>query len=101
VEVGTMAALDRNQLEALMKIVQDPRYDQQKHLSGLAPAAEFKLAVTAGGLVERVNKAYGWNLPENGNWTVEQANDIIYEIVTKDGYSLDAFLRAIKSGRRL
>lgn len=93
--------LDRNQLDAMMRIVQDPRYDQQKHISGLAPAAELKLAVTAGGLVIQVNKAYGWGLAENGNWSIEQANDVIYEIVSKPGYSLDAFLLAIKSGRRL
>jgi hypothetical protein len=93
--------MDRKSLEVLMKIVQDPRYDQQKHINGLKPTAELKLAVMAGGLVGKLNRTYGWTLPENGDWSVEQLNDVLYEIVTKPGYTLREFISAIQSGRRL
>jgi len=99
-----MAGLDRQSLEALMKIVRDPRYDPsnpQKFINALAPAAELKLAVMAGGLVASLNRAYGWTLPENGDWSIEQANDVLYEIVTQPGYTLKKFITSIQSGRRL
>ena len=96
-----MPGMDKKHLETLMKIVQDPRYDQQKMIDGLAPAAELKLAVVAGGLVDKLNHAYGWSLPQSGDWSVEQSNDIIYEIVMKPGYSLAGLIAAIRSGRRL
>lgn len=96
-----MPGLDKKSLEGLMKIVQDPRYDQQKHINGLAPTAELKLALMAGGLVASLNRAYGWTLPENGDWSIEQANDVLYEIVTQPGYTLPKLIAAIQSGRRL
>ncbi len=96
-----MPPLDSKSREKIMKIVQDPRYDQQKMIDGLAPAAELKLALVAGGLVAKLNRAYGWNLPQSGDWSVEQSNDVIYEIVTKPGYSIKRLVAAIRSGRRL
>jgi hypothetical protein len=96
-----MSGLDPKALEAIMKIVQDPRYDQGTYMRCLQPAAELKLAITAGGLVPKLNTAYGWKLAENGNWTVEQANDVIFEIVAKPSYSLQGLISAINKGQQL
>jgi hypothetical protein len=96
-----MSGLDPKAREALMKIVSDPRFDQNTYTRCLAPAAQLKLALTAGGLVPNLNRAYGWSLSENGDWSVEQCNDVIFEIVAASNYSLEGLVSAIRSGRRL
>jgi hypothetical protein len=95
-----MPGLNPEQLEVLMKIVSDPRYTQEKAMRALQPAAELKHTVMSRGLVGKMNKAYGWNLPSTGNWDVERANDICYDIVLKPGYTLNKFIAAIEAGRK-
>jgi hypothetical protein len=89
------------QIALLNKIVADPRFVLEKYTEGLKPAAELKLAIVAGGLVGKLNRAYGWNLTEDGNWPVERSNDIIFDIVCRPDYTLERFIAAIKSGRRM
>ena len=84
----------------MMELVRDPRYSQEKLMKGLAPAASLKQALLARRLVGHLNKVYGWHLPEDGNWTVKQSNDVMYEIVLAPRYDQDSFLKAIKLGRR-
>ena len=93
-------ALTPEQVRQLMTIVQDPRYTQEKAMSGLQPSAELKSYVLSHGLVGAVNKAYGWNLSADGNWEVERCNDIMLDIVQRPGYTLEKFVAAVKAGRR-
>jgi hypothetical protein len=85
----------------LMEMVSDTRYNQEAGVQGVMLAAPLKEAVMARGLVGKLNGAYGWNLPADMTLNPKQLSDVIYEIVTKPGYSLDRFLAAIQSGRRL
>lgn len=94
------------QREVLMEIVRDPRYTQEKYMQGLPLSAALKEAVLAKKLVDKLNKAYGWNWPEDMVFkdllqNSRGMNNIIYEIVLKPGYSLEKFLNAINSGNKL
>ena len=84
----------------MMTIVQDPRYTQEKFMSGLQPSAELKSYVLSHGLVAAVNKAYGWNLSTDGKWDVERSNDITLDIVQRPGYTLEKFVAAVQKGKR-
>jgi hypothetical protein len=84
-----------------MEIVSDPRFTQESNLIGLPLAAALKETILANGLVDKLNKVYGWNLPKNLILNGRQTNDIIYEIVLKPGYSLEKFLIALDSGNKL
>jgi hypothetical protein len=94
-------ALNEEQRQLLFSIVGDPRFSQESHLQGLPLAAALKEAVMARGLVGKLNSAYGWSLPADMNLNGPQLNDVIYEIVLKPGYTLEKFLKAIDSGRKL
>ena len=89
------------QRKLLMEIVSDPRHNLETNMRGLPLAAAMKEAVLSLGLVKKLNSAYGWNLPADMMLNGKQTNDVIYEIVTKPGYSLEKFLKAIGSGKRL
>lgn len=94
-------ALDQNQQRLLMEIVSDPRFTQESNLMGLPLAAALKEAVLKHNLVDKLNSAYGWNLPKDMMLNGRQMNDIIYGIVLMPGYSLEKFLVTIGSGKRL
>lgn len=95
-------SLTDDQRRFLMEIVADPRYTLESNMRGLPLAAGLKEAVLGRGLVEKLNSAYGWTLSADMTPTSgKQANDIIYEIVLKPGYTLEKFLKAIESGKRL
>jgi len=94
-------ALNPEQQRLLMEIVSDPRFTQESNLAGLPLAAALKEAVIEHDLVDKLNSAYGWSLPNDMMLNGRQTNDVIYEIVLKPGYSLEKFLTAIKSGKRL
>jgi len=93
--------LTDDQRNLIMEIVSDPRYTLESNMRGLPLAAALKEAVLGRGLVRKLNGAYGWNLPADLMLSGKQTNDVIYEIVLKPGYSLEKFLKAIESGRRL
>jgi len=94
-------SLNEDQRRLLMEIVSDPRYTQESNMRGLPLAAALKEAVFGRGLVKKLNSAYGWNLPADMTTSGKQMNDVIYEIVLKPGYTLEKFLKAIESGKRL
>jgi len=94
-------SLTQDQQRLIMDIVSDPRYTLESNLRGLPLAAALKEAALGRGLVKKLNGAYGWNLPADLNLTGKQTNDVIYEIVLKPGYTLEKFLKAIESGKRL
>ena len=95
-------SLNEDQRRLLMEIVADPRYTLESNMRGLQLAAALKEAVLERGLVNKLNRAYGWNYPADMIPTSgKQANDIIYEIVLKPGYTLEKFLKAIEAGKRL
>ena len=93
--------LNDEQRKMLFDIVSDPRYTLESQMRALPLAAALKEAVLARGLVGKLNRAYGWSLPADFTLSVKQANDITYDIVLKPGYSLEKFLKAIESGKRL
>jgi hypothetical protein len=99
-------ALTDEQREVLMDIVRDPRYTQEKYMQGLPLSAALKEAVLVNKLVEKLNRAYGWDWPEDMMYknllqNSRNMDNIIYEIVLKPGYTLEKFLKAIESGYRL
>lgn len=96
-----MPGLTPEQLKVIMDLVSDPRYTQEKAMRGLFPSAELKEAVTSRGLVDKMNRAYGWNLPETGGWVGPHANDLMFDVVLKPGYTLDKFIAAIEAGKQL
>ena len=98
-------ALTEEQRQVLMDIVRDPRYTQEKYMQGLPLAAALKEAVLTNKLVDKMNKAYGWDWPEDMEYknllqNSRSMDNIIYEIVLKPGYTLEKFLKAIESGKR-
>jgi hypothetical protein len=86
--------------EQFFQIVQDPRYTKEKFMSGLQPASELQSYIRSHGLVDAVNKAYGWDLPAAGKWSVERNNDFVLDIVHRPGYTLERFVAAVKAGKR-
>lgn len=94
-------SLSDAQRNLIFEIVSDPRYKLEDNMRGLPLAAALKEAVLGRGLVRKLNSAYGWNLPADLMLSGRQTNDVIYEIVLKPGYSLENFLKAIESGKRL
>jgi hypothetical protein len=84
-----------------MEMVGRTGFTQEDGVRGVMLAAPLKEAVLARGLVGKLNSAYGWNLPSDMDLNAKQLADLIFEIVVKPGYSLDRFLAAIQSGRRL
>lgn len=94
-------SLNEEQQKLIMEMVSDPRYTQESSLQGLFLAATLKEAVLEQGLVENLNMAYGWNMPKDMKLSGKQTNDIIYDIVLKPGYSIEKFMQAVKSGKRL
>lgn len=99
-------ALTQEQIATLSDTVRDPRYTQEKFMKGLVPSAVLKEAIVANRMVEKLNKAYGWDFPENMEYkdlmkNSRQMNNIIFDIVTKPGYTLEKFLMAIQSGKQL
>jgi hypothetical protein len=81
-----------------MAVVRDPRYSLDKYLRGLGPLAALKQQLLAQHLVRNFNSVYGWGLSEDGNWIVEQTNNLMYEIVLAPGYNQERFLAAIATG---
>jgi len=95
------ARTPRDYTSTLFEIVRDPRYSQEGFVKAVPLVATLKREVLARRLVPKLNAAYGWRLSEDGNWSVAQVNDIIYEIVLAPGYDLNLFVQAIQEGRRL
>jgi hypothetical protein len=93
--------LNPEQRRLVAEVVTDLRYDQDKFIKGLQPAADLKLALGARRLVDEINEVYGWSLPENGFWTAKQGSDVIYDIVSSPKYRQDAFLSGLEKGAPL
>jgi hypothetical protein len=85
--------------DLLFEIVSDPRYNYDKFVKGVPLSAALKKEVLKERLVSNINQIYGWKLSEDGNWTTKQANDVMFDIVTKPEYNLDSFLKAIRAGK--
>lgn len=88
------------QLRTLMDVVSDPRYSKERFMRALLPAAALKKELLARRLVTQLNRVYGWNLSEEGNWTTQQVNNLMYDIVLAPGYEQEKFLAAIAANRR-
>jgi hypothetical protein len=93
--------MDEAYRQQLFQIVNHPKFpgvERWKEL--LVPTSAFKTELVNRRLVGAVNRLYGWNLADNGQWTADQANDVMLEIVAQPGFSVDAALRSIAAGRK-
>ena len=87
--------------QALFEIAQDPRFPGiDKWEALLQPTADFKNKLVTRKLVGNVNRLYGWQLAEDGNWTTKQANDVMFDIVANPAFEMEKALAAIAANRK-
>jgi hypothetical protein len=85
----------------LFEVVRDSRFPGvEKYKLVLVTTSSFKNGLVTRQLVDNVNKLYGWNLAEDGNWTVQQTNDVMFDIVAKPGFDVQKALAAIAANRK-
>jgi hypothetical protein len=102
VPASTKAQQASGQLaQKILEIAQDPRFPGTAKYQALLPTtAEFKSKVIARKLVQNLNTLYGWQLSEDGRWTIKQANDVMFEIVAKPGFEVEKALSAIAANKK-